>query len=342
MIRFFKNKIKNKFKLEDPFKNTLMANWHFQFMPYSLGDTITWQVNSQIAAIKAGYKNIAHVLCLNPHAPGSIRLQPFVTRENYGEHISNIFPAFLCNPMMSSISIMRDTSDINNLHLSKYFSDNALWPEIGDKKYDFSTHNHINAFFSEHGYIPQLCAPKPFQKETENFINQLKKDYFVVCINIRQRYWSQIDWAAPHRDSPRSGWHEFFAQVQHTHPHVKFVILGGYSEWDRTLRTYPNIVVMRDLGFHLGHELGALVTCDMFMGTSSGFSAMATFCRTPYVITNFEKVAASYIGFPEGTKSYPFAAPNQILDWRLETKEIINDLFLEVYDEIMKSRGNSK
>ena len=67
-----------------------------------------------------------------------------------------------------------------------------------------------------------------------------------------------------------------------------------------------------------------------FMGTSSGFSAAATFSDTPYVITQFEHRAADYIGLPVGTERYPFAAPGQWLSWEQESEVLLGDLFERV------------
>jgi hypothetical protein len=74
----------------------------------------------------------------------------------------------------------------------------------------------------------------------------------------------------------------------------------------------------------LGHELTLLLEGTPFIGSSSGFSAAATFSeKTPYLITNFEHQSAAYIGFPVGTARYPFAVGDQSMSWVPETEDLL-------------------
>jgi hypothetical protein len=68
------------------------------------------------------------------------------------------------------------------------------------------------------------------------------------------------------------------------------------------------------------------------MGTSSGFAAMATFSGNPYIITNYDPNAASETEIEIGSKQYPFAKENQLLDWGIEKPENLINLFLEIYN----------
>jgi hypothetical protein len=88
------------------------------------------------------------------------------------------------------------------------------------------------------------------------------------------------------------------------------------------------------MGFGLAHELTLLHKSDLFMGSSSGFSAMATFSNVPYIITNFEHEMSENIGVPVGTTKYPFAFDHQILSWEKETAEMLLNLFNEMYKSI--------
>ena len=81
------------------------------------------------------------------------------------------------------------------------------------------------------------------------------------------------------------------------------------------------------LGFGLGHELTLLFEGAPFFGSSSGFSAAATFSNTPYTITNFERRAAEFVEMPVGTERYPFSFEHQWLSWEPETEEVLFDLF---------------
>ena len=92
----------------------------------------------------------------------------------------------------------------------------------------------------------------------------------------------------------------------------------------------PNVLIPRAMGFGLAHELALLYRADLFMGSSSGFAAMATFCNKPYVITNIDHGFSRHIDVPVGGRHYPFGSGNQLLYWERETREVLLDLFEEL------------
>jgi hypothetical protein len=115
------------------------------------------------------------------------------------------------------------------------------------------------------------------------------------------------------------------------HPDVLFLILGGYTEWDREVYRLSNVLIPRAMGFGLGHELALLHRADLFMGSSSGFAAMATFCNKPYLITNIQNLFSQYIDVPVGGRRYPFGNENQILYWEKETQDVLLEFFEELH-----------
>jgi len=171
------------------------------------------------------------------------------------------------------------------------------------------------------------------------------KDSFKVAVNIRQRrFYRSVtleDQNVTLRDSPTDEWYRFFRIVLEKHPEVRFFVLGGYTEWERDLCNYKNVVIPRTLGLNLGHELSILHKADLFMGTSSGFAAAATFSETPYIITNFLHSAADHIGLPVGTVRYPFALGHQILSWEKESTELLVHLFENGYHELKENVSRS-
>ncbi len=74
-------------------------------------------------------------------------------------------------------------------------------------------------------------------------------------------------------------------------------------------------------------------TSDLFMGTSSGFSAMATFSGKPYIITNYDPNAAAETEIEIGSKQYPFAQKNQFIDWGHEKLATLINLFSEIHND---------
>jgi hypothetical protein len=85
----------------------------------------------------------------------------------------------------------------------------------------------------------------------------------------------------------------------------------------------PNVMSLRALGLGLGHELTLMTRSDLFIGTSSGFAAMANFCEVPYFITHMNRESCNAYAIPEGASRLPFAAPNQELIYEPESTEML-------------------
>jgi hypothetical protein len=174
--------------------------------------------------------------------------------------------------------------------------------------------------------LPRLQAPAGFKSETQYFRSRYIKQKVPIVINIRQRALTH-DPAVLQRDSSADAWYDFLAQAHRRWSNAAFILVGGFSEWERRFAHLPNVIIPRMLGFGLGHELTLLFEGAPFFGTSSGFSAAATFSNSPYTITKVEHQTAVNIGLPVGTERYPFASNHQWLNWENETGPLLSDLF---------------
>jgi hypothetical protein len=94
------------------------------------------------------------------------------------------------------------------------------------------------------------------------------------------------------------------------------------------------------LGIGLGHELALLHRADLFMGSSSGFATMATFCNKSYFITNIQDLFSQYIDVPVGGRHYPFADENQILYWEKENQDVLLEYFEKLHARV-RGKTNS-
>ena len=90
----------------------MIGIYDFSYGPYALGDALTWTMNLNVSAAAAGCDAIDQYLVINPWIPGS-RYQPFVTQHNYVSIIDNLFPAFLCSPMLRSLKLFRHPPGFN-------------------------------------------------------------------------------------------------------------------------------------------------------------------------------------------------------------------------------------
>jgi hypothetical protein len=306
-----------------------------------LGDVITWQMNLLIGAIENGLENVVQFIVADPSRPFS-RLQRHINKNNYIDYLNNLFPAFLCCPITSSIHLIIYRRDFDLFLLEEVLCRRPTWPSIMNhltNRLDYFSHRSINDFFLKHSYLPRLTAPKGYENSMHSFVMKNCRNRFIVSVNIRQRkLYPDIHMGGGviHRDSPFDEWHRFFRIAQNEYPEVVFLILGGYTTWERELYKCDNVLIPRTMGFGLAHELTLLHNSDLFMGTSSGFSAMATFSKVPYIITNFEHSSAGYVGLSVGTTRYPFALDHQILNWEKETTELLLSLFGPMYESIRK------
>jgi hypothetical protein len=314
-----------------PAARPMIGVYDYSYAPYALGDTLTWLMNLEVGAASGACDVIDAYLVIDPARPSS-RYQPFVNTLNYVAMLDGLFPAFLCSARLRSLKVIRDPRTFALLLAREAVRRRPMWPSLWShlrRRLDFISHRRINAFYRRHGHVPRLEAPRGYGAWADRFCRDHAADRFVVSLNIRQSARSMTP-ANLYRDSPVEEWLAFVDTVSSRDPQTLFVLMGGYTEWDRRFLRCPNVVIPRVLGFGLGHELALLERSDLFMGTSSGFGTMATFCGVPYVITNIEHLFASYAGIEVGARHYPFAGEHQLLYWQTETRELL----LQRYEEL--------
>jgi hypothetical protein len=314
----------------------------FSYQHYALGDLLTNQVNLAIMAIEQGLTQVDIIAMVNPDLP-SARMQPFVTRANYIAHLDNIMPVFACNPLLRSLRLVRDVQTFNYLVAAHHRTGAPMWPDLNTHlkmRQDFPIdHRRINAFHARHGHIPLLAAPRGYEGWARRFHETELGGRPLVIINPRQSSLTDNP-AVTTRDAPLQIWHGFIDAVAEKQPEAMFVMVGGFQEWEHRLLRRRNVFIPRSCGLRLAHELALLKIADLFMGTSSGFATFATFSDVAYVIINVARNFARHAEVRPDDRSYPFAAANQVLTWRLETTEELISLFDELYADAAAGRAS--
>jgi hypothetical protein len=326
--------------LADRRKDALLGFLDYRYMPYALGDSLTWLMNLQVEARRRGLNRIVQLIHVDSDTPIN-RLQPHISAQNYREVLANLFPAFLCSPMADTIHVVENKYTFWGMLGAASLGGKPNWPGLLNQlrqRIDYASHQRINAYYETTGDLPRLAAPRGHAAAARRFREQHLHDRFVVTVNIRQRR-TQLHMSAIHRDSAFDAWTAFFHQAAERYPDTVFAILGDYHEWDRPLFKAGNVVMPRTYGHGLGMDLALLFESDLFMGTSSGFSAAATFSDIPYVITNFEHAAAAFTGIPIDTPRYPFARPHQTLCWNLETPDLLMGHFTSAHAALATGGG---
>ena len=193
--------------------------------------------------------------------------------------------------------------------------------------FDFSSHNLINYYYKKFKTLPKL-------KPREQFLNQLNyfKEKKIIAVNFRQSNLSEY----PNnfrRDSKSENWFAFFKFAEKKNPNVHFILLGDVERYENKFFDFDNTLSLRKYNYHLGHEISLILSGIPFIGTSSGYSAVATFSNSPYQILNFEHKSSKYIGVKVGN-DYPFATKNQNLNWNYDTLTNIKKSFIKIVKNV--------
>jgi hypothetical protein len=321
------------------------AVYDFELMPYALGDVLTWNVQTAIRARQAGRAQVDILVCLDERHPASIYQEDLVTADNCALFFNELQGAFGTHPLPGNQLIFRRREELlahwrlvarddsaNAEALAEYERALALRHDE-DASVGFFTdyihsHQRINAFAATHGRIPLLrpslgCEPDVAGLQAVRFAGKR-----VVVVHMRLRrldagYGGEHTYA---RDSDFLEWHEFLVQAHRTHPDVEFVVVGRLQEKPLELLKLPNVTSLRTLGLGLGHELTLMLRSDLFIGTSSGFAALANFSTLPYFITRMTPASCAAYGIEANAARLPFATERQILVYEPETRELLTGL----------------
>jgi len=319
--------------------------YDFELLPYALGDVLTWNVQSAIAAHKAGRKRVDIHICLDPRYPASIYQRGLINQHNCGLFLSELFGAFSTHPLLGDITIYHERdrmidrlaelaegdgeiAKITNAYnevLTKRSDEAALNTYFISQVY---SHEVLNDFAAKNGFLPQLQASNGCMPDIEALLTKPLAGRRVVVIHPRLRRLDQ-GYGGEHtfsRDSDVLEWIAFIQAAQKQRPDVQFVVMGRLQEKPLALLEQPNVMSLRSLGLGLGHELTLLRQADLFMGTSSGFAAMANFCMIPYFITKMNPESCKAYAIAEGAKALPFAHPHQELVYETENAEMLMEL----------------
>lgn len=330
--------------LTQPGERALFGIIDFSYQHYALGDALTSLVDMSTVALDSGVKAIDLVLVLDPDRP-SAGPQGFITPHNYTTYLDNLFPAYLCSPMVRSIRVLRERPTFNHLLLSAKQSGMPIWPGMLEHLHARFTfpfgHQRLNRFFQAHGYLPMLAAPRGYERWADQFLAKYLSGRFVVCTNLRNSALTPSP-AVTYRDAPLEEWYAFFREIERKYPEVVFFMLGSFAEQEHRLSEHPNVISLRALGFGLAHELALLYRSDLFIGSSSGFASAAMFSALPYVILNTEHFFAEFAEVPVHSPHYPFAADNQILVWRREDADLLLGLFEQLYRQSRAAQSSMR
>lgn len=308
------------------------AIYDFGLLPYALGDALTWNVKQCIRAKSMGFEQIDVYLCADSKNPGNVHQREFIKSDNYLSHVLDLMPAFHTNPMLRNVYLFQDRASLLEDLETLEQKDAKVQPVISFYRRtlkdaaasvpmacqivvrDVSTHLDLNAYYEKNKTIPFLSAPKGCVNDARKICTEIGPSKFVVLTHFRLRQRDQsIGHPESERDSDFNAWLEFFKFAERKLKDVMFVLLGKIQEKPPVLLQQSNVIYPRLQGFNLGHELALFECCSMFLGSSSGFAAMANFSKIPYVITRMNPKAYDYYAIQPGQSCLPFATRDQFL-----------------------------
>ena len=318
------------------------AVYDFELMPYALGDVLTWNIQTAIQCEDLGRELVDVFICMDERYPASIYQRGMITADNCGLFFNELFGAFGTHPHLGNIFVFRRREEmLERLHevtagdaesaqavadyehaLENRDNETAL-NEYFTKYIYF--HERINAFAGQYGHIPLLRASLGCEPDVKGLIERQLAGRPIVTIHVRLR---RLDagYGGEHtytRDSDFLEWYEFLRDAGRQRPEVQFVMLGRLQEKPLELLRLPNVMSVRALGLGLGHELTLILQSDLFMGTSSGFAAMANFSRVPYFITKMNAESCNAYRIRLGERRLPFATGRQFLVYEPETRGLL-------------------
>jgi hypothetical protein len=85
-----------------------------------------------------------------------------------------------------------------------------------------------------------------------------------------------------------------------------------------------------------------MLQSDLFIGTSSGFAAMANFSRTPYFITRMNDESCNAYRIEPGCTQLPFATERQFLVYEPETPQLLMRLLERGLSDVAPRTGQPR
>jgi len=190
------------------------------------------------------------------------------------------------------------------------------------------SHEAMNEFAARRGGIPLLQPALGCVPDVNEIIAQKFAGKKIVPFHLRlRRLDAGYGGAHSHdRDSDFLEWYDFLNESSRRYPEVAFIALGRLQEKPLELLRLPNVTSLRIFGMQLGHELTLMLKSNLFIGTSSGFAALANFSSIPYFITRMNSGSCRAYAIPDGAERLPFAQENQKLIYQEESSELLMDL----------------
>lgn len=324
-------------------KDSLVCIYDFAILPYALGDVLTWNIKRSVIAEDAGLSKIEVLVCADDEVPSVYHQNQYITSSNFETHLLELMPAFSSNPKLLELRVFRSRermwSALEGRKLNEASKAGVLgYRRVWDRRAKISevnnyfeqqicSHQDLNDYAARNGSeIPWLSMSRSFLEPVRELKERWNPLGYFVALNFRTRAFDpDADDAEQERDANLAAWMYFLNWAEKVRPDVTFVLLGRTQEKPPVLLELKNVLFPRALGQGLGHELAWIQESDCFLGSSSGFAAMANFLQTPYLITGMNPRACKNYCIEEGTTRLPFSTEGQELMYGAESSDRLQE-----------------
>lgn len=178
---------------------------------------------------------------------------------------------------------------------------------------DIASHRDLNFFFKKNKHFPFLSTNK----------NKIKNNTISMQFRFRKLDSKVFGHDAIERDASIIIWSLIINLINRFSPTEKIYLLGRPEEKPLFLRNLNNVYV-RNKSQSLQVDLKFMLNSSIFLGSSSGFAAIANFSELPYLITKVNKDARKNYHISSSSNKLPFARPNQVLTDKEDPLEIMS------------------
>jgi len=298
--------------------------YDFQYLPFSLGDILTWTVHLTVQAQEANWepKEIQYRNQLRYTHP----MQPFIHAGKGEKYLGELPEAFLFNPLGLKTVEQEESHPIGECVRTEYGRDLKNLREKSRKGIDIkkqtrffvrhvASHEKLNQYYLRGGQIPLVKAPASIMKQTAKLIRKATGKTKWICLHVRFRGYDQRwDLSDVSRNADPVAWFKILEAISDGYRRTHAILLmGEIANYPSSFQKIPGIVSLRVRGGTLQNDLAAVLGAEAFLGSSSGFATAANFSRTPYVIFNVTPSGYENYATPQNAKKLPFAGPRQYL-----------------------------
>ena len=178
---------------------------------------------------------------------------------------------------------------------------------------DIASHRDLNSFFKKNKHFPFLSTNK----------NKIKNNIISMQFRFRKLDSKVFGLDAIERDASIIIWSLIINLINRFFPTEKIYLLGRAEEKPPFLKNLNNVYI-RNKSQSLQDDLNIMLNSSIFLGSSSGFAAIANFSELPYLITKVNKDARQNYDISSSSKKLPFARPNQVLVDKEDPLEIMS------------------